>query len=57
MPARSATKCGTCGGIIYFGVDDVPPQAVICDCRDTLLTEEGPEGNSVELTQEELDAL
>jgi len=57
MPARSATKCGTCGGIIYFGADDVPPQAVICDCTDTLLTEDGPEGNSVELTQEELDAL
>jgi hypothetical protein len=57
MPARAATKCAGCGGVIYFDVNDHPPQRIICDCRETQLSEEGPEGNWEALTAEEFDAL
>lgn len=57
MPARAATRCANCGGVIYFNVNDDPPQRIICDCRETHLSEEGPVGNWEALTQEEFDAL
>jgi len=55
--ARAYTKCGTCGDIIWFDDSDIPPQAVQCPCTATKLTEDGPEGDFTELTQDEITAL
>lgn len=55
--ARAYTKCEDCNGVLWFGEDDPIPQAVICDCGSTSLKEDGPEGNYVALTQEEIDNL
>lgn len=42
---------------MWFGNNDAAAQAVQCPCCATKLTEDGPEGDYVELTQEEIDAL
>ena len=55
--ARAHTKCNSCEDIMWFGSNDTPPQTVICPCGATKLTEGGAEGNYVNLTQEEIDAL
>jgi len=55
--ARKYTKCKDCKDIMWFGSNDTAPQAVVCPCGSTKLTESGPEGNYEELTQEEIDSL
>ncbi len=42
---------------MWFGVADIPPQAVQCACNATRLTEDGPEGPWVALSQAEIDSL
>jgi len=42
---------------MWFRDQDVVPQIVICPCHKTKLTEEGPEGEYEDLTQEEIDAI
>lgn len=55
--ARAHTKCSACGDLLWFGDDEPVPQAVQCACAGTRLTEDGPEGNSTDLTQDEIDSL
>lgn len=55
--ARAHTKCTRCGDIIWFDDGDLAPQAVVCPCGATKLTESGPEGEFTALTQEEIDSL
>jgi len=55
--ARAYTKCSECENIMWFRDQDVVPQIVICPCHKTKLTEEGPEGEYEDLTQEEIDAI
>lgn len=55
--ARAYTKCKDCNDIMWFGDNDQVPQRVVCPCHSTRLTEEGPEGNYMELTQEEINSL
>lgn len=55
--ARAHTKCTRCEDIIWFDDGDLAPQAVVCPCGATKLTESGPEGEFTALTQEEIDSL
>lgn len=42
---------------MWFGDLDPVPQAAVCLCGLTGLTEDGPVGNYVELTQADLDSV
>jgi len=42
---------------MWFGEQDIAPQAVVCECGDTQLMEGGPVGSFEALTQEEIDNL
>lgn len=55
--ARAYTKCGDCNAVMWFGDLDPVPQAAVCLCGLTGLTEDGPVGNYVELTQADLDSV
>lgn len=55
--ARSVTKCALCNDIIWFGIDDIPPQASICSCGETELLESGASGEFTDLTEEELNEV
>ena len=54
---RAITKCNPCLDLIWFDVNDKPPQKVSCRCGMTKLTEDGPEGSFTEPTKEELDEI
>ena len=57
MTARKATKCSECGDIIYFRVEDVSPQSVICPCGATKLNEGGPVGSFEAVPDADLESL
>lgn len=55
--ARAHTKCSMCNDILWFGDNDPVPQDVICPCGTTQLTEDGPQGSHIDLTEEEIAEL
>lgn len=57
MTYRAVTKCADCGDVLWFGVNDVVPQDVICPCGATELSESGPSGSFTEPTTAELEAI
>ena len=55
--ARKKAKCGTCLDLLWFKKTDVPPQAVVCTCMDTILTESGAVGNPIALTAQDIEDI
>jgi len=54
---RLITKCNVCKDLLWFGDTDVFPQTVVCPCGNTTLTEEGPIGDYVIPTAEEIASI
>lgn len=55
--ARAATRCVECDDFLWFGDADIPPQRVDCPCGETALTEDGPVGSFVVVSDEERDSM